>query len=347
MNHIHKLCLSFVLLISATTFAAECGNSKSTDRPKAAVGKDAEEKLLNRDFAGLEVLAKAYRNPSVVTTEGLPKLSAFYSWMSDPAPPCGHDIPEQTWLDRQNLIDEWNEAVPGSAAASIAAADFQISYAWHARGNGYANEVTDEGWRLFAERTAKARSLLEQPAVMADRSPARYGLMMQIALMQSWKPKDYDKLYAEAAGKYPLYYDIYFQRKTYYSPQWNGTEGDFDKVVADAVKRTHKHIGQAMYARLHSSNSDLNQFTDGRTDWKRMKKGFQDLIAAYPDSWNRNNYAMFACRANDWATFKEQAALFGDDVKMTVWGGIGGYYWCKANANKGGAADPTKPVQYP
>ena len=53
---------------------------------------------------------------------------------------------------------------------------------------------------------------------------------------------------------------------------------------------------------------------------------------AYPDPWNRNNYDMLACRAADWPTFREQAKLRGNDIKVTVWGEIGSFYWCAARA---------------
>jgi len=40
--------------------------------------------------------------------------------------------------------------------------DFLIRYAWAARGNGFANAVTEDGWRKFRERLTEARRVLNE-----------------------------------------------------------------------------------------------------------------------------------------------------------------------------------------
>ncbi len=59
---------------------------------------------------------------------------------------------------------------------------------------------------------------------------------------------------------------------------------------------------------------ELDMFKNGPTDWKRMKQGFEDILAQYPDAWNRNNFAQFTCRAGDWETYRKQIALIGQDM---------------------------------
>src|SRR5688572_28517418 len=44
-----------------------------------------------------------------------------------------------------------------------------ISSAWDARGNDWANTVTDEGWKLMAERLKVAREWLERSWTMKPR----------------------------------------------------------------------------------------------------------------------------------------------------------------------------------
>jgi hypothetical protein len=39
-----------------------------------------------------------------------------------------------------------------------------------------------------------------------------------------------------------------------------------------------------------------------KIDWKRMRVGFDNIIARYPDPWNINKYARFACLAKDYET---------------------------------------------
>ncbi len=48
----------------------------------------------------------------------------------------------------QPLFENW----PDSAQANALKGKFYIKYAWLARGSGWADTVTDEGWKLFRER---------------------------------------------------------------------------------------------------------------------------------------------------------------------------------------------------
>ena len=58
-----------------------------------------------------------------------------------------------------------------------------------------------------------------------------------------------------------------------------------------------------MYARIYwfASQTQFQNaiFTDSLVTWSRMKDGFEDIIKRYPDAWNLNNYAKFACLAQD------------------------------------------------
>ncbi|MFO1465163.1 MAG: hypothetical protein U1F35_01755 [Steroidobacteraceae bacterium] len=45
------------------------------------------------------------------------------------------------------------------------------SMAWKARGDGFSNTVTPEGWKLFEERLAKARKLMDEAESFAATNP--------------------------------------------------------------------------------------------------------------------------------------------------------------------------------
>ena len=76
--------------------------------------------------------------------------------------------------------------------------------------------------------------------------------------------------------------------------------------MEDAVKRTQATDGVTMYARLYWIYAAIEHdrsFRDLGIPWAKMKAGFEDLVARYPSAWNINNYASFACRANDKQAF--------------------------------------------
>lgn len=64
-----------------------------------------------------------------------------------------------------------------------------------------------------------------------------------------------------------------------------------------------------MYARIYWAAAQdqfhENLFAQSSASWDRMRAGFDDVIARYPDQWNLQNYASFACEANDEETLKK------------------------------------------
>jgi hypothetical protein len=50
-----------------------------------------------------------------------------------------------------------------------------------------------------------------------------------------------------------------------------------------------------------------------------MERGIDDVIARYPDAWNLNNFAKFACLALDRAKTKELLGRIGDSIVPQAW----------------------------
>ena len=66
-------------------------------------------------------------------------------------------------------------------------------YAWRARGSGFANTVTKERWRLFSERLAKAKELLDKSADFEPKCPVWWRKKrMTVARGQGWSWDDYE-----------------------------------------------------------------------------------------------------------------------------------------------------------
>lgn len=70
-------------------------------------------------------------------------------------------------------------------------------------------------------------------------------------------------------------------------------------------------------------------FVNGQADWKRMKSSFDELILKYPDPWNYNNYARFACMAQDFLTMRElDKKIAGNPIPIAWNNDIGDYNQC-------------------
>jgi hypothetical protein len=74
-----------------------------------------------------------------------------------------------------------------------------------------------------------------------------------------------------------------------------------------------------MYARLNWATMDFSMFKNGQADWPRMKAGFEQMMKEYPDAWNTNNFAKFACIAKDHETLSALIPKIGDAPIAEAW----------------------------
>lgn len=109
----------------------------------------------------------------------------------------------------------------------------------------------------------------------------------------------------------------------YNAPKWGGSAQAIEDFARAAVGRTRKTEGEGMYARIYwyAAQSQYHDqlFSQSKVDWPTMKRGIHDVLARYPDAWNLNNFARFACLAGDRAEAQALAARVGDIPDADVW----------------------------
>jgi len=299
-------------------------------RPLNVIADQASELLHKRQFKTLDKLAAEFRDKNSLASDGQPRLMGFYSGLAKSDANCRTpNHTEAQWEEHKTLLTEWARVSAQPTVPRLALAELETSYAWRARGSGYANTVTEEGWVLFRKRLANSRAMLENMPPEARNDPDWYSAMLTVALGQGWKPEQFDQLYRQAVGKYPYYFAYYFTKGQFYSAKWHGSQDEFKDFVNESVKATEQKLGQTMYARLNWSAYSNTMFQDGQTDWSRMKHGFDKMLADFPDPWNRNNFAKFACIAGDKKTLREQLELIGDHVASAAWIDISYYHSCR------------------
>ena len=78
-----------------------------------------------------------------------------------------------------------------------------------------------------------------------------------------------------------------------------------------------------MYARIYWFASqrefDNDLFRGSKAMWPKMKAGFDDVIRRYPDAWNLNHYAKFACLAGDRSKTREVLAKLPGEPIASAW----------------------------
>jgi hypothetical protein len=159
----------------------------------------------------------------------------------------------------------------------------------------------------------------------AAELPVWYDTMIQVQSALDRPAEDRDKTFLEGTQKFKTYYPIYSTMLNYLLPQWGGGWETVDNLVNWSVENTKEIDSNAMYARLYWYASerlpiDTKLFKDTRASWPKMKRGFDDMMSQYPKSkWNLNNFAMFACMAEDKETFLALRNKIGNDVMRDVW----------------------------
>ncbi len=313
----------FIALISSTLFASTA-NALSEMEARNILISSAKIYFLKKDFANLEKISNDLRTNKRRTPSGTWQLSMFYVGIDEAIGSqvnrLGQDVVFKTFED---MATAWIQQYPNSPSAHITLSSIYIKHAWAYRGDGPAASVSPEAWAPFNKYIALAKQHLETSKSVAAVDPAWYTTMISVARNQNWGRDKFDQLLREALEREPLFYANYFSAIEYLMPKWHGSLQDIDNFAQNAVRRTSQAEGKSMYARIYwyASQSEFGDelFASSKVLWPRMKAGFDDMIAQYPDSWNLNNYAKFACLAGDQATTRQLFKRIGNDIVAEAW----------------------------
>lgn len=289
------------------------------------------------NFRELNRLSKQYRDNGERTSSGIWKLSLFYASLASVANKNIAD--EEYWNQLEAKTLKWVDFDPGSPAAHLAYANFLISHAWMYRGNAYASEVREEDWKPFYDTISKARNYLEAHKQVASKDPRWYELMIIISMAQGWDLRDFNTLTEEATARYPYFYQIYFAAIDYLTPKWHGSKEEIELFARTAVALTRKEEGDSMYSRIYWYASQTNYgnslFTDSIVVWSMMSKSIDDVLRRYPDQWNINNFAHFACLSGDAEKTRQLIAKIDGKPIIEVWGSMRFFNACNKSTSPG------------
>jgi hypothetical protein len=294
-----------VVLFTAAALLHKPFASAATElQERSTLSTAAQQAFANEDFAALEAQSRDYRSTKSRTASGLWKLTLFYvglnaaMYVDDSG-----SAREAAYAALETRNVKWEQRYPTSPTAYIAHSMALIDQAWSYRGSGYAKTVKPESWAPFFKYLALARENLEMHKTVASSDPRWYETMLSIARAESWERDRFDKLLNEALQREPLFYQTYFQALEYLLPKWGGNTHEIEAFAQQAVRRTFKSEGRGLYARIYwyASQTQFQTalFTDSLAAWSRMRASFEDVIDRYPDDWNLNHYAKFACLAQD------------------------------------------------
>jgi hypothetical protein len=323
-----------VLLLWVCVGLASC-NASSTPRaaaaPSAVVKQSADEfdqfaaairdHLNNDRFTLLDTTASQLRVSKERFAGGAWKLNAFYTGLDQP--PSGDAADEGEWQVHLNKLNKWVKEAPDSLTARVGLGDALVNYAWKARGQGYADKVSGEAWRLFNARSALAERALDDAQKLEEKCPHWYVAKLSIGLGQGWEPARFEKVFKEGVALEPTYYYLYRVKAMYLLPRWYGEPGDWERFADETYHRVGGKDGAILYYMICShlrTYYGLSLFDQNKISWPKMREGFMNLDLAYSANNERLNEAcVLAAMAGDRETARDLFDRIGENCDLSVW----------------------------
>lgn len=283
------------------------------------------------NFRLLDRISNQYLKNEERTSSGLWKLTLFYAALE--SIPNLNVTDNEYWENLENKALKWVSSNPNSPTGHLAYATILKSHAWMYRGVGFASEVRPEDWKPFRDYIAKTRKYLEAHKKVASKDPYWYQLMIHVSTAESWSLGDFNALVDESTSRHPYFYQAYFAAINYLTPRWHGSKEEIENFARKAVDVTREKEGESMYARIYWYASQVNYgnslFTDSKVVWEKMSKSIDDVLKRYPDQWNINNFAHFACLAHDAQKTKQLIERIEGKPIIEAWDSLSIFNACR------------------
>jgi hypothetical protein len=288
---------------------------------KAHFKRQVKAMLIQGKFAELDQMAATLRQEQSKFLDGTWKLHNFYDAFTSP----GSNAPN-AWERHLGRFDTWLKRYPDSVTAKTSAATAWMAYGWEGRGSGFADKVTEEGWRLFRERLSKAKGFIAvKPRNSTDDCPERFSVILNLATHQGTDRFHFESLFHEANLTFPSYgFYYYLDKGRYLLPSWHGSRDELRRFMEETADLPAIKDGKRIYTVLimnyWGEHAEFYTFKEDRISWQRMKEGFLEMRRTSPaSSFILNRFCEFACRAGARATAKELFLEIGDRPYLAAW----------------------------
>ncbi len=159
-------------------------------------------------------------------------------------------------------------------------------YAGYFRGDGFANTVPPQAWKIYNEYVQRAGKYLLDNKSIGRQSSSWYDSLIGTSTVAGWSEDVARRIFEEAIGKYPADFRLYRDFLEYLTPKWHGSAKAVDEFINYAVTKAPPEYGLELYARLYSQvgETDFKRrlYSDSFVDWSKMKKGLNLWYKRFP-----------------------------------------------------------------
>lgn len=249
-----------------------------------------------REFQRLEEMAQLAREEGTRMPDGGFTIHAFYSAFGDYHDWEPENAPEG-YSELLRLIADWGQEFPASPTPLVAKASCYLGFAWHARGQGWRDTVSEEKWELFGKRLEFAFKVLASPAnaPLLRGDPNAWFVFLRTARGAGFENDKLRKLFLTAQEEAPTYWGNYQSMALYLLPRWHGhSEDEWHKWLVGALKSNllEDEVREEIYAHVVLRMIDFayqdprtpNPFEMADVDWDRLRSSSLTLLQRYPTS---------------------------------------------------------------
>jgi hypothetical protein len=189
-----------------------------------------------------------------------------------------------------------------------------IDLAWLARGHGYSDEVTAQGWQLFEEYNGMAEKALTHAWELNPSEPRIALKMIDVELGQGQGRDRMEMWFERAMALNTNYYNACKSKLNYLEPKWFGSVDDMLAFARECVHST-KWGGHVPLVMLDAHNDIQRQFASEsrKQDYWEEPEVWLDLKSAFDRFFELNpkeigwyhDYAFCAYRAKRWRELEE------------------------------------------
>lgn len=285
---------------------------------KDLISKISSALFIRKEYDKLIKLGDALRNNKSRSIDGKWKLDYYYQGLN---------------FKELRKEDDWHSAFisfiksySNNPAPYICYAAALVSKGWSFRGGGYANTVTEDGWKKFNKHLEVARNLLLYSKEISSTCPEWYTEILIVAMAEDWDMESYNKVYKEGIERHNNYHGIYYQGVQNNLERWGGTVSSMDEIIRESNELSKKDYGDEYYYRLkwlHYQIEGEIAFKKYEFNWDQYKKGYFDLEKRFPKSnKNLNWFTFFCCLHKDKETAVKLFKRIGTNIYLKPWGSL-------------------------
>jgi hypothetical protein len=313
-----------VVLSVTLALAASGGVARAAEPVLSPVTVASRDAFWAGDFDEIERQNAKFRQPGRIEPSGISQISLFrkglYLVLNNKV-----DNAEAYHKELDILTLQWANEHPKSAFAHALHAESLVRHAWSYRGGGYVNDVPPEAWKDFEAYLRRAADYINAHAEVTLTDSYAHEVLLEIGRGLGFRREQMLAIAEDGLKRNPDDTNLYFEVLGSLLPKWGGSPRMVDDFIKRATEQTRDRFGQGMYTRLYLTAADDQfghlLFQNSYADWDKMKQGFEDLMARYPDSPSRlNSYAYMACLAKDKDTFLKQFAKIEKRIDRELWG---------------------------